>query len=562
MRTRLPVRDRPRPDESANGYLGRIAHINGYRSAADLFISALPNRPRVRGDVAVLAGIEPLCLEHMPGPWPSWIDGESREDMLVKASWVNGKRIRWCPGCLREDHYMRSVWSLKLFVACPRHAVMLRDACDICGATFRSGRLAFKKCPCGQSFAEMRCNVADHTVIEIMHQCQPGVSKTSPQVPIATHPLNKLTVQKMLLLLHSLAPLVEGHAQRKTGIVPNLQDIECAVRYVRECAELLADWPNSFRAWMLRRTDTVSPTTSIRRAFGPLYDVLYRELADRAYDFLRREFEIHLAEYWPGTIDGRHRRLAPVMGLHDALSCKEIRCKLACSRATVKRLLADGSLRGTVLRSPTGRDFVVSDHASVEHAREKLKSCVDLRTASRELGISRPRIRLLLDAGLIRSETRRHETGLRWSIPRAEVDRWLTPASATSTEYAWQPKVSLAHVFKYRCRTDAAFIAIAQALSDGTLLSAGRVPGLRHFLIHKSACLESILDSKSARRGLLTMRISRLLSDFRHEDSRRRGSMGGRGKAGQAVRQPAHGQHSGRVRGLGRDDGGISFSGQ
>ncbi|WP_082855048.1 TniQ family protein [Paraburkholderia phytofirmans] len=59
---------------------------------------------------------------------------------------------------------------------------------------------------------------------------------------------------------------------------------------------------------------------------------------------------------------------------------------------------------------------------------------------------------------------------------------------------------------------------------------AGNYAGLLgHFLIHKSTCLESMLDSKSARRGLLTMRISRLLSDFRHEDSRRRGSMGGRG---------------------------------
>lgn len=474
MNRPLPLRDRPRSDEGGYAYLRRIAHINGYRGASDLFKSALPDRQRTLGQIAELAGIEAVCLQGLPGPWPAWIDGKPPESTSAKSCWFNRKRVRWCPSCLREDHYVRSAWSLKLLVACPRHALLLRESCDACGATYPWNHAPFKTCSCGRALADMHSNVADDAIVEMMRWCQLSLSRASGCQSIPYSPLSELSADKMLLLLHCLAPLTVGLEQCKTGIVPDLHDLGRATRYIQECARILAEWPNGFRATVTRYAEATPATTSIRRTFGSLYRVLYRELADSAFDFLRREFEVYLNDHWRGVIDGRHRTFSPLRRLHDAVSGKEIREQLSCSRATVQRLLANGTLSGTVLHSPTGRAFVVSDHTSVRRAKEKLNNIVDLRAGSRELGISRPRMRLLLDTGLVRSSARPGESGPRWAIPRAEIDRWLALPVLAACELDERSGITLAHLFKHRCSTNAAFLAVAQALIDGTIRCIGR----------------------------------------------------------------------------------------
>ena len=46
---------------------------------------------------------------------------------------------------------------------------------------------------------------------------------------------------------------------------------------------------------------------SVRRVFGSLYHVIYQDLKDPAFQFLRDAFELFLLEHWRGELCGRHR---------------------------------------------------------------------------------------------------------------------------------------------------------------------------------------------------------------------------------------------------------------
>lgn len=470
VKRRLPIRDLPRSDERACDYINRIALLNGYGSSKDAFVSVSDERRTPFEELRDMIDVNCDRLDDLVGPWPAWVDRNVSDQSLPNESWLNRRRYRWCPICLGEDRYVRGIWSWKLFVACPNHGVLLREACDKCSHTF-SWRYALRSsCTCGRGLADMHSIPAERDILEIMGLCvENEVPRLSGPNPQRGTGLRSLSCERTQRLLHRLAPLLPGTIGHRSGSIPKLYVLQNSLQYVRECVPILSDWPNGFRTWLRQYAEARCASPSIRRTFGRLYYVLYSRLRDPEFDFMRTEFEDYLALHWQGTIDGRFRSLASAADRLNNLSGNEIRKRLSCSRKTTLRLVETGTLCGTALFSPMGRAFVVADMDSVDALRVRLANLVDLRKASGLLGLSRSRVRALLTSGLMRSTRSLMHNGQRWHISLEELRRWMSIISKGESVRDSQDVVTLAHVFKYRCPTNLIFLAIAQALIDGKL---------------------------------------------------------------------------------------------
>jgi hypothetical protein len=85
--------------------------------------------------------------------------------------------------------------------------------------------------------------------------------------------------------------------------------LERAAQLIAATAGLLADWPQNFRNLLMDFHGRSPATNRLGHAFGRLYRVLYVDLVDDCFQFLREEFEAHINEHWSGLLARRNRRL-------------------------------------------------------------------------------------------------------------------------------------------------------------------------------------------------------------------------------------------------------------
>lgn len=519
MSIQLLIRDRPHDDESMAEYLRRIADLNGYPHGPGFMRDASGRDWPTTKDIARLVRLDAERLKRLPEPWPSWMTRDASEksrDNVESRVRLNRTRVRWCPACLAEEPYMRAAWSLKLIVACPRHRLMLRESCDSCGKVYSWTSAPFTRCACGRELGEMHTETASDAVAALMSLCSSS-DNVMPAIfreHMPTDPLSQLTPSSILNLLYTLAPVIPGCAKSLPGTFPNLHDLSHAVRYVNECAAILLSWPSGFRELLQKYADPVPAETSIRRRFGPLYRVLYKNLASPEFDFIRREFEHHLGGHWYGVIDGRHRAFR--RRKYPAMSGKAMRVQIKCSRETLRRLVETGVLKGHVLHSPAGRRFVVANRTDVLDARRILDDLLTLRVASQQLGLSQKRMRILMGAGLIASKQRGRAGVGRWFIPQHEVNRLLELPVVRRDDLDADASWTLGHILRHRCRDHATFVGFMRALLEGKITSVGRASGMRGmsaFLVSKADMELAVTDAvRLPEDGMTAQAVARRLA--------------------------------------------------
>ncbi len=497
----LLLRDPPHKDESLTEYLRRLLGINGYSGSFDFVRNLLQKNPVTINDLTKLTLVSAKQLNCLPEPWPSWIKREGNTASPEKESWLNRTRMRWCPACLAESHYMRSAWSLSVFVACPAHNSMLRESCDACGkvSTWRSG--SYIQCMCGRRFSEMTMERAPETHTTLMQWCSGNGSRqlaSSEQRASRrlVQPFARLSQTQLLRLLHALAPHISALHTHPHGRTPGLQNLATAADYLGQCAQLMLHWPDSFRTMMTKYDERTTTETSIRRKYSGLYRLLYKTLAGNEFDFMKREFEAHLDGHWYGAIDGRHRAFSK-REWHTVLSASEIRRELGCSSNMIWRLISTGRLHAHILRSPIGRRFAVADANSVSQTRAALRDVIDLHATSELLGISRRRIRILLNAGLIGEAPNYHRS--KWSISVHEVRRLLDLPACNRAGHSPEETLLLRHVLRHMCRDNAVFLRVIESLLSGAVRSFGKAAGVRGigaYLVHKDDVRLVICDAK------------------------------------------------------------------
>lgn len=470
----VPIRPRPMPGEMAYGYLIRVAAANGYEASRS-FWSAL------RGKYSTYMDLfdSPLCLSPAEravlfGIYPRYCGIAAEIPLGLGSEDFHHQWMRWCPKCLSDAPYLRGEWGIKLCCVCVRHALVLRAQCPSCGELQRLERSQLGRCACGFDLTRSVVTLAQPQWVDLHRVLMNGLQRTFGKMAFELSPAAWVRLVKYLGQFDSEPALA------RPGQVAGLHELENALALTIGTASLLWDWPNSFHAFLARQRSHFPTAIHIGEAFGSFYRVLYRELDAPCFNFLRNAFEDYLRENWFGLLGRRNRRLNPsTVATHPRKPLGSIAKKSGTGRAIIRHLADAGAIRGNAVRHDSGRTtWSVPDDEALR-VTAYLADHITMREAARLLGISRPRVRELINAGLMEVRIRRTEAhAATWLLSRSSAERLASLGLAvcdTSREAdVARPCIELSKLLRtWRLRADE-FPAMVSAIASGALEPLGR----------------------------------------------------------------------------------------
>lgn len=302
------VRPKPFPDESALGYLTRVANANGFGSVRHLFSSL---RTRQQGAFNELCDRLRLTQEErallfgsLPPQWayPAITLGLAPSDF-------NQTHGRWCPLCLRARCALPGQWTLKLVCTCPAHGVWLRESCSQCGTSLSWGDVVQSKgqCPCGASLLDGDVEEANRDVqaLTLLLCGDAGGAGGAGRMTC----LSSMCTPAVHRLVRYLGPFQASNRPAHPGQNLGVHRLTVARDLVAGAANLLSDWPAQLHTKVAEIQAAAPTSPSVRRTFDPLYRVLYEALQDNEFQFLRDAFEDYLHAHWWGLVCKRNKRL-------------------------------------------------------------------------------------------------------------------------------------------------------------------------------------------------------------------------------------------------------------
>jgi len=358
----LILRDSPKPGESLPSFLERLRILNRYPAKRALYslcqdgLSAnasgdTPDAPLHSETYDVLAALCRVTPENIydatshvfepclctPGGKRTWVTLPSGQTRLILKQAVSlhhirsNRRAAFCPVCLRENPYHRTIWQPHVITICLKHRCLLEETCIGCNSFQSVQNIAADKCSkCGQ-------RLSDHPIVDLSDdeyglqvaatlQIWLGVPNESgvplpglPDVPpnVLYNVLNGLRLC-LLNRVHEIETtyLHQPHRVAFTLVQPGrvLTILENNV-LLSTAMKALTDWPQSFfdflDAYNTRKGELRD--TTLQSGFGLLYDLwLHTNWKGEPFEFVRAAFDKYLVSgriFVPSAIKSTHRKV-------------------------------------------------------------------------------------------------------------------------------------------------------------------------------------------------------------------------------------------------------------
>lgn len=350
------------------------------------------------------------------GPWPRHCDCEDRLlPGLYRADYTQGN-FRWCPSCLADTPYLRSLWGIKFCVTCLNHGTYLLDLCPRCQRQQRIEHFGGLRCSCGHSLIACATQPASAEVLML----QAAFLRRPPSQLKSDFP--RLSHAAWIQFLLRVAALVTPGRNARTGQVAGLHHVWAAASVVDHAAQILINWPTGFHALLAEIQAKSATSFSLPQTFGRLYRWLYVELADSEFAFLRDSFEAYLLEHWWGIVCRRNRRVSASAD-RQRMTIKEAAKHSGTSPSHIKQLHLAGVIEATTVEHGSGRRSWSLPRSAVNDLANLANDGMTLKAAATFLALPKHRLRELIDAGLIRPRLVAGRNGSVWHLSRNELER-------------------------------------------------------------------------------------------------------------------------------------------
>jgi TniQ len=455
----LPIRPKPIQGEAVIGYLMRVADANGYESPRQLWFAL-----KSWDNMVDALGLAESEIQNLFGCLPSYWGEQKATIQGLSISDFNHYELRWCPLCLMDSNHARGIWLLKLCCVCTEHKIILHDKCPGCGSPQGLLRPKLDRCQCGTRLTSGNIDAASLNLINITHALELAIKGLGNESA-----LPNLTIQQCIKFALYLGQFTENFQPAKPGQVSNLHQLSVSLSLMSNIAFLLERWPENFYQLLQAIQQKNSQSRSLRKTFGKLLVVLYRQLHEPCFQFLRDDFENYLKLHWEGLLCKRHRLLKPeTVSTHPQLTLKQT-AKLAGSSPTMVRQLIQAEIISSFQgqASKRRRNCAINRH-QVRRIAELTKSSVNLQEAAKNLNLPERRVRLLMEKGIINPLVSREQLkAASWRIPRSQLAKlWLKAEPIEN----YQQTVKLATILKNWRLTDDEFMKLIQALIANALI--------------------------------------------------------------------------------------------
>ena len=326
--------------------------------------------------------------------------------------WVGPGRVlplsiaRACPACLAERRLWRADWNLLATPVCIAHCRALIDICPGCKEPLRWRNLRLAACRCGFDLSQAAAaplRGASRQFVAALGRGASPFAQLSPQ-DVAT------VISVIGVGIHSATKRRGRRSFTPTSLA------ECLAAF-EKAADRLSDWPERFEQHLAR---SLPAARSRRRAspsqcFPGLYRAFGRELAGRQFLFVKDALVDFLERRWPFPLN---RRNGFVDGARaEALPFSAVREHLGVSKQTLLELARVADISLSSRSTPSGRRIRSVRKGDLRLLQQTRSDLISTRTAAADLGVSRPRVKELVDAGCLRAHVQRgvlriHRSGI------------------------------------------------------------------------------------------------------------------------------------------------------
>lgn len=442
----LPVRPLPISAEPLVDYLERLANANGYNLRE--FMSALNCADGITRE-ALTSVLNGHTLPKFSGPAVQSASIEVDTFGLQAVDFTHMNR-RWCPSCIVQAGWMRPIWRLKVATICVVHGTRLVQACSQCRSSPSLQEMLHSACKCGHRFVETSIQ-ATRTELQIAYALSDSLNG-AVTLNLGDTDVKLLTPQLVRLICY-IGQFVKGPLLRRPGKIRELEDISVAAGLVAGTAKLLADWPSAFWSCLESFVDLAPSDASVRRVFGPLYHVIYHDLRDASFQFIRDAFELFLLEHWRGELCGRHRLFSETtLTNHRHKGLARVARAAGMSSKRLRKMIHQDRFPASEFNPDSARNIITVDRDLLARLIPDPAEYLDLRAVSRLLGLTRTRLRQLVAHGAILADAQPDfRRSNRWHFRLADLTHFTSEirAAALCDVDAGRNLVSLTHALKF-----------------------------------------------------------------------------------------------------------------
>lgn len=359
---------------------------------------------------------------------------------------INLTLARVCPRCLEESPFLRKLWDLSLFIACPIHNTYLLSRCPSCKTAISWSRSRVTTCTCGFDFRSAKMSIAEVPVINLTRRlaiaaedvgtieyCRQPSFNFNDSFPDLDLPLDELCT--LIMFLGGLS--IHG-IKHKTFMQPRMIEMPHACSLVQHTSELFQTWPLSLQGALqkVQASNKGSKYAGLRERFGYMYTYLYNNMPSHHFDFLRRLFEEFVRDNFVGHLStAQFSKLSPAIKQEARYVSPKIAAKqLKVPIAEVRHLVQSKALPGEMKQDKSGRYKVFIERQALDGFTPARRDLINLEAARKLLGLEKYRARELLKSKRLKSVFSCSKGARSWRISKSRIDRLLITLCADLPE--------------------------------------------------------------------------------------------------------------------------------
>lgn len=406
----------PHPDESGLGYYRRLASENLMWGWRDLAGAA--NKHATRESLLS----RPEYIAEFLGLELAWTQRAYEQDLQARTWRVFRRYLKFdavCPCCIRETGYLRQGWEHSYVTCCPEHKVRLIDRCDLCGEHLLGNRDRIEYCTCGHDLRDSEPGKPTDAELWLSALISSNGASTGRALP----KIEKVDVYTLCLLIRDLCLMIDPNVPPPSRSAGTVRTVADAVLLLAPLDNLLADWPNNFKAHVSERIVAGLPgARTLNKLLGEWYIQLRKKCQGTPLEpFLVAVLEVGAKEF-DGVL-GNDPTVYETVEKIDYLSLAAAARFIGVTRGHLGNAVLRGEVPSrAVLLGTRGKAYEVPTSEAQRLAQERL-NWVRTVEAAKRAGVGETVMQNMAEAGVVNFDSQwRRDIAKAGEIEASSID--------------------------------------------------------------------------------------------------------------------------------------------
>lgn len=453
----------PRPFESVQGFLQRLAESNGY--------PAIEWLQRFDGLPAYLHDFVGVAIFGFVPKWLAEFEAPAVVPPGFDQKFCLGRRARCCVACLVTAPHWQAIWEHRLYVACHVHGLELVDACPACGSKLCWKRASMMRCHCGSEISSWEQAEASRSSVDAARQIWCAFVKTIDAQTDAGRPqtsaIDDLCLASVASLISHLGATTDTTEYMLSPKAWRNLTLSETSRLISAAYSRLTDWPLKFHDFLREEERSIEDAAVTSPRMHRLKKFLFHDLPPDL-NFLLDGFRGYMRDESMGTLDRRRGWATDSDIQSQAYVAATVAARQLGIRAATLHTLAV-RVGVTEIRKPgcVRRHFTFIKRTALSSLKQELSDEISLRKMSLLLGISTSRVEQLAEVGLLKRRTVTHGLVSTSLFRRSAALELIASLKGGGRVVAHSDfEISFAEVSRYFLSQRAEFVSLIRAVQE------------------------------------------------------------------------------------------------